>query len=353
LMMIVATALVADQHVLEDGTTRTSRHGVRHRHSKHYLISDQYNNRVVVVSPDHSIIWQFGDGSSTAGPTSVVGPNDAQVIGDGLYLISGTGVPSGSPETTCPNGCPDNRVLIVNQERQIVWQYGTAGCATCELNAPVQATWIEPHSVLITDQGNHRVILVNRHKKVEWQYGVTGKSGSGTNQLNNPNSAEQLDDGNILISDEGNNRVIEVDSNTKDIVWQFPAPTQKQDILNAPAFASRLENGHTLISDSVNNRIIEVDKAHNIVWTYPEASDGAVAKLNVPTRAVRLHDGHTLISDQNNNRVIEINGQRQIVFTQGDATLKAGSAFNELNGPYDAKVIGDFTGLTPLDEFEN
>jgi hypothetical protein len=25
----------------------------------------------------------------------------------------------------------------------------------------------------------------------------------------------------------------------------------------------------------------------------------------------------------------------------------AGKAFNELNGPYDAKVVGDYTGLTP------
>jgi hypothetical protein len=33
-----------------------------------------------------------------------------------------------------------------------------------------------------------------------------------------------------------------------------------------------------------------------------------------------------------------------IVFTQGSFLL--GNGFDELNGPYDAKVVGDFTGLT-------
>jgi hypothetical protein len=34
------------------------------------------------------------------------------------------------------------------------------------------------------------------------------------------------------------------------------------------------------------------------------------------------------------------------VFQQG-VTNVPGNHFNQLNGPYDAKVIGDFTGLTP------
>ena len=50
--------------------------------------------------------------------------------------------------------------------------------------------------------------------------------------------------------------------------------------------------------------------------------------------------------DQFNDRVIEITHAGKIVFQQG--TINApGMGFNQLNGPYDAKVIGDFTGLTP------
>ena len=40
------------------------------------------------------------------------------------------------------------------------------------------------------------------------------------------------------------------------------------------------------------------------------------------------------------------NQNQKIVFTQGMIQTD-GNGFNELNAPYDAKVIGDYTGLTP------
>jgi hypothetical protein len=61
---------------------------------------------------------------------------------------------------------------------------------------------------------------------------------------------------------------------------------------------------------------------------------------------VRLHNGNTLISDQFNDRVIEINQDKEIVFTQGTLNVP-GHGFDQLNGPYDAKVVGDYNGLTP------
>src|ERR1700735_3670921 len=90
------------------------------------LISDQYNNRLIEVNPDnHRIVWSFGNGSSVAGPHSVVGVNDAQRIG-AITLVAGTGVPAGA-EPTCPNGCPDNRVILVDPAGNFFWQYGKAG----------------------------------------------------------------------------------------------------------------------------------------------------------------------------------------------------------------------------------
>jgi hypothetical protein len=111
------------------------------------------------------------------------------------------------------------------------------------------------------------------------------------------------------------------------------------------AFASRLPNGDTLITGSNNNRIVEVDASDNIVFQY-STKDPAGNPNPLPTRAVRLRNGNTLISDQFNDRVIEINPQSQIVFTQGMLNVP-GNGFDQLYGPYDAKVIDDYTGLTP------
>jgi outer membrane protein assembly factor BamB len=309
------------------------------------LISDQYNNRLIEVNPDNQeVVWTFGDGSSVAGPHSVVGVNDAQRIG-AITLVAGTGVPAGA-EPTCPNGCADNRVMLVAPNGKILWQYGQTGVTGSgpnQLNVPVQNTWLKNHHILITDQGNARIIEVNLGKHIVWQYGQTGVTGDGPNQLNNPNSAELLANGHILIADENNNRVIEV-TRKKQIVWSYGCATCSE--LNAAAFASRLPNGDTLITDGGNNRIVDVDSGGNVLWTYyTNARPGSVSNP-LPSRAVMLKNGNVLISDQYNMQVIEIDSNQNIVWSQGTVGV-AGDGFDMLNGPYDAKVIGDYTGLTP------
>ncbi len=308
------------------------------------LIADQFNNRVLEVDPaTNNVVWSFGDGSSTAGPTSVVAPNDLQRVGS-LTLVAGTGAPAGG-EPTCPSGCADNRVMLINQKGQIIWQYGQAGVTGSgynQLNTPVQNTYLPNGDVLITDQGNQRVIEVTPDLQIVWQYGQTGVAGSKFNQLNNPNSAELLPNGNILIADESNNRVIEVTRKHR-VVWHYGAPNSSK--LSGTAFASRLSSGNTLITDSNNNRIIEVTPTNYVVWQYvTNTRTGSVASP-APTRAVRLANGNTLISDQFNEQVIEIDPWLNIVFAQGQIGV-VGNGFNELNAPYDAKVVGDYTGLT-------
>jgi len=311
------------------------------------LVADQFNNRVVEVNSDHRVVWHFGDGSSVAGPHSIVGTNDAERVGD-LTLIAGTGTPAGAdPSCTNPNGCADNRVILVNQSGDIVWQYGKAGVTGSgrdQLNTPVQATFLPGGHVLITDQANERVIEVNRSHDIVWQYGMTGVMGAGFNQLNNPNSAELLADGHILIADENNNRVIEVSRDHR-VVWQYGNPANTT-ILNGAAFASRLPSGHTLITDSNNNRIVEVTMGKEVVFSFVTNTRPRSIAAPLPTRAVRLRNGNTLISDQFNDQVIEINQHGRTVFSQGRIQVD-GTAFDQLNAPYDAKVVGDYTGLTP------
>ena len=310
------------------------------------LISDQYNNRVIEVNKAGTIVWQWGTGSQTPGPDAVVGVNDAQRIPGGRTLIAGTGVPAGTSGYPA-GGAADNRVFIVNKDKAIVWQYGQAGVTGSgpnELNTPVQATYLPNGDVLITDQGNQRVIIVTPKKKIIWQYGKTGIAAGGFNRLNSPNSAEMLPNGHILIADEANNRVIEVNPVTKKIVWQYGSPKNTTKI-NGAAFASRLPNGDTLISDASNNRIVEVNMAKHVVWVYRTNKRAGSVKDPLPTRAVRLRNGDTLISDQFNHQVILVNHAKKIVWMYGTIG-KSGNTAGLLNGPYDAKVIGDFTGLT-------
>jgi hypothetical protein len=311
------------------------------------IIADAFNNRVVEINRQHQVVWSFGNGSNVAGPHSIVGTNDVQRVGS-LTLIAGTGTPpNADPSCKKKLGCPDNRVILVNQAGRIVWQYGKAGATGSgfnRLNTPVQSTWLPSGHVLITDQANERVIEVNHAHHIVWQYGQTGVVGHKFDQLNNPNSAELLANGHILIADENNNRVIEVNRHHK-IVWSYGNPTNTK-ILNGAAFASRLPDGNTLITDSINNRILIVTPGKKVVFDYATNTRKGSISAPLPTRAVMQRNGDIVISDQFNDQVIVINMHKRIVFTQGMIQVD-GKGFNQLNAPYDAKVIGDYTGLTP------
>jgi hypothetical protein len=318
------------------------------------LIADQFNNRVIEIAPAGDIVWQFGLGPNDVSPNSIVGTNDAQRVGS-LTLMAGTGVPPASPplEPKCAAGCVDNRVLLVDKDGNIQWQYGqfgVTGSGPNQLNTPVQTTWTPRFTVLITDQANERIIEVNLNKHIIWQYGQTGVAGSGPDQLNNPNSAELLENGHVLIADENNNRAIEVD-HSKNLVHTFTVGGTASGV----AFASRLPNGNTLITDSNNSRIVEVDPGDHPVWTYFTNLQKGSNPSPLPTRAIRTRTGKTVISDQFNDRVIIVNKGKHIVAQYGNLNRPGYGTANTsqgLNAPYDAKVIGDYTGLTPPFEFE-
>jgi hypothetical protein len=347
-MLVLAATLVMAGTALAEGHTLNK----NFNKAGNITIADQFNNRVIEITPDGDIVWSFGLGPTDFSAKSVIGCNDAQRVGT-LTLMAGTGTPAGViPQA--PDGAADNRVLLVDPFGKIVWQYGQfgqTGSGRNLLSTPVQCTWLPNTHVLITDQGNNRIIEVTMAKQIVWQYPVTHTKPA--DQLNSPNSAELLDNGHVLIADENNSRALEV-TRSHVIVKTFTASGS----INTLAFASRLDNGHTLLTDAGNARIVEVDANDNPVWEYFTNTNKNSIDAPLPTRAVRLQNGDTLISDQFNNVVIRVNQAGQTVAFYGKPLAGGGSIGNNVgydlntsqNGlyaPYDAKVVGDYTGLTP------
>ena len=333
------------------------------------LIADQWNNRVIETTPAGAIVWSFGLGPNDFSTNSPISVNDAERVGDYTLMADPGDAPGVIPQS--PDGAVDNRVLLVDPTGKIVWQYGQfgqTGDGPNLLNTPVQCTFVPGFNVLITDQGNSRIIEVNYNQEIVWQY--PGGDTNADDQLSAPNSAEMLANGHVLIADQGNSRALEVTA-AGEIVNTFSAG----GTVNILAFASRLPNGDTLLTDAGNARIVEVDANDDVVWQYfttnTAASDGAGAMSVAapqPTRAVRLANGDTLISDQLNNRVIRIDSSGNILADYGKPLPLDGDTFSGgsagiligvnvgysltttqagLYSPYDAKIIGDYTGLTP------
>lgn len=309
------------------------------------LISDTNNNRVIETNERGDIVWFYGLGPTIHSPLSILGVTDAERIGD-LTLMVGSGIPSVQS---------DNRVLLVSKHKEIKWkygQYGLSGTGHNLLNVPVHATFLPCNrcltrrhmcsgsSILITDQGNNRIIRVNEHKKIIWEY--PGPNTNVSDQLNLPFSAERLENGNYLIADSGNKRAIEV--NRHHVVVRIYTAG---DTLGSCNFASRLQNGHTLLTDGANGRVVEVNHDNIILWQFE-----AGATIN---RAVRLKNENTLISDNGDNRVIVVDNHNVIQYFYGHTDGNS-SGYDlmttqlGLSNPHDAKIIGDYTGLTNPDK---
>jgi outer membrane protein assembly factor BamB len=318
----------------------------RYNHPGNLLISDQFNNRVIETDKKGNIIWQFGLGPTDFSANSALGVNDAERVGDNT-LMAATGIPAGV-DSFCPSGCPDNRVMLVDQSGNILWQYGqfgVTGSGYDELNTPVQATYLPDNSVIITDQGNQRVIDVDQGLNIVWQYGTTGVAGNGFDQLNAPNSAELLKNGDVLIADEGNNRVIEINPSTLNVDATFTA----QGTMSGPAFASLLPNKTILVSDGGNNRVIKVDNNDNVVFEYDTNTQSGSNPNPLPSRAIAGRGNDIVISDQFNQRVIVIDQKGNLLTQYGNLNAAGYGTSNTQQGlfaPYDAKVIGEYKGLT-------
>lgn len=94
----------------------------------------------------------------------------------------------------------------------------------------------------------------------------------GQGDLDEPHDAVVLDTGNILIFDNGPkrnwSRVLELDPLTKEIVWEYRAPTPRDFFSGARGGNQRLPNGNTLITESNKGRAFEVTPNGDIVWEF-------------------------------------------------------------------------------------
>ena len=101
-------------------------------------------------------------------------------------------------------------------------------------------------------------------RKVVWSW--------GQGVLDEPHDAVVLDSGNLLIFDNGPkrywSRVIELDPLSREIVWEYKAPTPTDFYSGARGGNQRLPNGNTLITESNRGRAFEVTPEGEIVWEF-------------------------------------------------------------------------------------
>ena len=282
------------------------------------LIADADNNRVLEVTPDKHIVWEFPRPGDLAAGQTFVDPDDAFYTPGGRTIITNQ---------------EDNHMIVIIDyaTRKIVWEYGHAGhpgSAPGYLNTPDDAYQLPDGRVVVADIKNCRVLLFDpppaRH--VQRQFGKAGRCDAAQGHFMSPNGDTPLPNGHLLVTEIGRRSASELDLATGQIVHRVPLPV---------AYASDTQltrAGGYLTVDYVHpGRVVVVSGTGKLLWSYgPKSGAGA---LNHPSLAIELPNGNVLLNDDDNNRVIVLSRRTKRILWQYGVTGVAGRKPGYLKDP--------------------
>jgi len=274
------------------------------------LIADRGNNRLLLVSPQKHILWEY----DFAGLRPKSGADDAFFADDGKSIVV--------------NLEHEQVIQVIDvASKAVTWSYGELGrrgANAGQLDYPDDAYKLQNGDIIVADIRNCRILEIAPNKSIVRQAGTTRRCRGGPTTLASPNGDKPLPNGHILVSTIGDHSLTELDEN-----W---APIFKLSLpLHYPSDPQMTMAGNFLIADYVRqSRIIEIKRDGTIVWDYTGTGDG---RLNRPSLAVELPNGNILANDDLNHRVIVIDrASKQIVWQYG-VTGRPGSTPGYLSIP--------------------
>ena len=286
------------------------------------LIADRGNNRLIEVTPDKKIVWEYHFDLPKAG----LGADDSFFTDDGKSIIV--------------NLEEYHIIEIIDyQTKNVIWTYGEAGKPGSKdgmLNTPDDAYKLPNGNITVADIKNCRILEISPDKKIVRQYGKTRICKNINGYLNKPNGDTPLANGHTFISNIVGRDLIELDENWQPI-FSMPLP------VHYPSDPQLTKAGNILISDYSNpGKIVEVAKDGTIVW------DSKGVNLDHPSLAIELPNGNILTNDDANHRVIVIDKKTNNIIWQYGVTKKPGSGPDQLNTPDGLDIILRTPVATPV-----
>jgi DNA-binding beta-propeller fold protein YncE len=292
------------------------------------LIADHLNNRLLIVAPDGTNLWEFPQPGDLAPGQTFLVPDDAFFTPDGRYILATQ---------------EDDSVisLIDITHRQIVWRYGTPGqpgSGPNQLSNPDDAIMMPNGDIVLADIKNCRLLVLRPPRTTPFQ--VIGQPGFGCNHAppagwGSPNGAFPMVDGHYLVTEINGPWVDEVDLQGH-VYWSVQPPGESY-----PSVTNEVSPGVYLsTSYSAPGVIEEFDQAGRPLWVYQPAP--GASPLNHPSLALPLPNGMILANDDLNHRVIVIDPRTNQIVWQYGHTGTAGSAPGYLNDPDGVDLMPPF-----------
>jgi outer membrane protein assembly factor BamB len=294
------------------------------------VIADRRNNRLIEVTPDKRVVWEFPSPSLEV----YRGNEDVNFSADGRRLAV-------SEE--------DNYDLhIVDYEtRTLTWTYGvpdTRGSGGTLLNYPDDAHLLADGKFLTADIRNCRVLIIDVQTSViATQWGRPGQCRHDPPRaLAWPNGATPMDNGDILVSEISGAWISRI-TRAGQVRWSRRAPNVRYP---SDAFPT-VDGKQVIVADfSKPGRVVIFDPATGKpTWEYFVAA-GEKA-LDHPSLARELPDtGDVIVVDDLRERVVVIDRKTKEIIWQYGVTDTKGHAQGYLNYPdgLDLDVFRDWKG---------
>jgi hypothetical protein len=282
------------------------------------LIADANNSRIILVTPDKRIVWQF--------PLAETRPNRPFSRPDDAFF---------GPhfdEVITNEEYAETISIIGFAQKKVVWQYGhygIPGSAPGYLRAPDDAFLYDKNGGIITaaDIQNQRIISISRQlQRIIEQYGKVGVRVAKPPALwAAPNGAFPAPNGGLLITQIGGQNAALLNRQGQ-VVWQvkFPFPY--------PSDANFTPDGNIICAFYDRpGAVVKMTPQGRLLWEYHVTAGPGM--LNHPSLAVQLPNGSVLLNDDYNHRVIVIDPRTNRIVWQYGHTGVPGSAADYLNNP--------------------
>ncbi len=285
------------------------------------LIADAGNNRIIEVTPDRRIVWEFPRPGDLAPGQSFLDPDDAFYTPGGRTIIT--------------NEEDNHTITIIDYAtHRIVWQYGHPGhpgSAPGYLNTPDDAYQLPDGRITVADIKNCRILVLDPPPahRIQRQFGATRDcraSNVSPGRFLYPNGDTPLRNGRLLVTEIGTRSASELDLATGRLLYHVPLPVAY------PSDTQLTRDGHYLTVDySRPGKVVVVTRSGRTVWSYAPAS--GPGRLDHPSLALELPDGNFLLNDDFNHRVIVLSRDTKRILWQYGKTGVRGRAPGYLNVP--------------------
>jgi hypothetical protein len=294
------------------------------------IVADRGNNRILLVNPEHQVIWQFPTAADLAAGRRLRFNDDTFVAPGGRTLVANE---------------EDAHVIvsinIATRALQIIYGHrDVKGSGPGFLNTPDDAYPLPDGSVVVADAYNCRVIWIKAHRIVRQigQAGVCAHDPPRT--LGAVNGDTPLPDGGVLVSEIPGHWVDEFGPTGK-LRFAIQAP------VSYPSDPQPLPGGRILLADYARpGRVLIIDDHGRILWRYAVTSGEGM--LDHPSLALALPNGNIAVNDDYRHRVVVIDPRVGRIVWQYGVTDHAGARAGHLDTPDGMDFVPTGLAAMPL-----